>query len=155
MRLWSLHPRYLDSRGLVAVWREALLAQAVLRGETSGYRNHPQLERFRAQQSPRRAINAYLAGIHVEATVRGYAFDRSKIGTLRDVAPIAVTRGQLACEWQHLLDKLSVRSPALFEQLRLRRNPSCHPLFHPVPGAVASWERAVPRARPPADASRA
>ncbi|HEU5178767.1 MAG TPA: pyrimidine dimer DNA glycosylase/endonuclease V, partial [Burkholderiales bacterium] len=32
MRLWSLHPKYLDARGLVALWREALLAQAVLRG---------------------------------------------------------------------------------------------------------------------------
>ena len=155
MRLWSLHPRYLDSRGLVALWREALLARAVLRGETSGYRHHPQLERFRAQQSPRLAINAYLAAIHAEATSRGYAFDRSKIGTLREVAPIAVTRGQLDCEWRHLLDKLSVRSPALFEQLRLRRRPSCHPLFRPFPGPVASWERALPRARSQEDASRA
>ena len=43
MRLWSIHPRYLDSMGLVALWREALLAQAVLRGETKGYKFHPQL----------------------------------------------------------------------------------------------------------------
>ena len=27
MRIWSLHPEYLDARGLVALWREALLAQ--------------------------------------------------------------------------------------------------------------------------------
>ena len=155
MRLWSLHPRYLDSRGLVAVWRGALLAQAVLRGETSGYRSHPQLERFRAQRSPRLAINAYLAAIHAEATTRSYVFDRSKIGALREVAPTAATRGQIDCECGHLLDKLSVRSPALFEQLRLRRNPSCRPLFRPFPGPVASWERAGPRARSHADASRA
>ena len=32
MRLWSLHPCYLDPAGLVAVWREGLLARAVLRG---------------------------------------------------------------------------------------------------------------------------
>ncbi|MGC2462396.1 MAG: pyrimidine dimer DNA glycosylase/endonuclease V [Steroidobacteraceae bacterium] len=32
MRQWPLHPRYLDARGLVALWREALLAQAVRRG---------------------------------------------------------------------------------------------------------------------------
>jgi len=49
MRLWSLHPAYLDARGLGALWREGLLAQAVLRGKTRGYRSHPQLERWRAR----------------------------------------------------------------------------------------------------------
>lgn len=46
VRLWSLHPRYLDTAGLTAGWREALLAQKVLTGVTRGYRHHPQLERF-------------------------------------------------------------------------------------------------------------
>ena len=41
MRLWTLHPQYLDPRGLVALWREALLAQKVLLGRTRGYRAHP------------------------------------------------------------------------------------------------------------------
>lgn len=37
MRLWSIHPRYLDTKGLVALWRETLLlAQAVLFGNTKG-----------------------------------------------------------------------------------------------------------------------
>ena len=142
MRLWSLHPKYLDAQGLVAVWREGLLARAVLRGQTRGYTHHPQLERFRAHPSPRLAINAYLAAVHAEATARGYAFDRSKIGSLRTIEPIAVTRGQLACEWQHLLDKLSVRSPARFEQLQFLQAPACHPLFRPCHGPMASWERA-------------
>jgi len=30
MRLWSIHPKYLDRQGLLAVWRESLLAQSVL-----------------------------------------------------------------------------------------------------------------------------
>ena len=47
MRIWSLHPRYLDAKGLVAVWRETLLAKHVLEGKTKGYKNHPQLNRFR------------------------------------------------------------------------------------------------------------
>ena len=47
MRLWSVHPKYLDSKGLVALWREALLAKQVLEGGTKGYRNHPQLDRFK------------------------------------------------------------------------------------------------------------
>jgi hypothetical protein len=68
MRLWSLHPKYLDARGLVALWREGLLAQAVLRGRTNGYVHHPQLERFRAESSPLGAIADYLRGVHGEAT---------------------------------------------------------------------------------------
>jgi hypothetical protein len=41
MRLWSIHPEYLDAKGLVALWREALLAQNVLQCNTKGYKKHP------------------------------------------------------------------------------------------------------------------
>ena len=142
MRLWSLHPQYLDPQGLVALWREALLAKAVLRGETRGYTRHPQLERFKAHPHPRSAINAYLHAVHAEATRRGYAFDRSKIGPVRAVPSIAVSTGQLACEWQHLQDKLARRSPAALARWDGVLAADCHPLFHPTPGPVASWERA-------------
>ncbi|MDT3680361.1 MAG: pyrimidine dimer DNA glycosylase/endonuclease V [Burkholderiaceae bacterium] len=142
MRLWSLHPRYLDPQGLVALWREALLAKAVLRGETRGYTRHPQLERFKAHGQPRLAINSYLAAVHDEATRRGYAFDRSKIGPLRSVQPIPVTTGQLALEWLHLQHKLAARSPSLLRRWDGLAMPACHPLFRPGPGPVASWERA-------------
>jgi len=141
MRLWSLHSKYLDPRGLVALWREALLAKAVLRGETRGYTNHPQLERFKAHAQPRSAINSYLAAIYSEATLRGYAFDRSKIGRVRTIQPISVSSGQLAYEWQHLQSKLYVRSPAVLAQWSGVALPACHPLFHLRPGPVASWER--------------
>jgi len=79
VRLWSVHPKYLDARGLVALWREALLAQAVLRGGTKAYLHHPQLQRFRAQPSPLGAIADYLRGVHDEAIRRGYAFMARKI----------------------------------------------------------------------------
>ena len=140
MRLWSLHPRYLDTKGLVALWREALLAQAVLRGRTRGYKHHPQLERFRAHASPRLAINAYLAAVHEEATARGYSFARSKVGQVRRVARIDVTRGQLDYEWRHLRRKLALRSPALLGKLRRVKRPPAHPLFRSRPGPVADWE---------------
>src|SRR5690606_5326936 len=116
MRLWSLHPQYLDPQGLVALWREALLAKAVLRGETRGYTRHPQLERFRAHADPCLAINAYLAVVHDEASRRGYSFDHSKLGPVQAVAPIPLTTGQLALEWLHLKQKLAARNPALFAQ---------------------------------------
>jgi hypothetical protein len=141
MRLWSLHPKYLDAQGLVALWREALLAQAVLRGRTRGYRHHPQLERFSSHDSPRLAINTYLASIHAEAVVRGYHFDASKIGPVRVVAHIPLPAGQLSHEWEHLLHKLSQRSPALYAQWRGIVAPEHHPLFRKRRGPVASWER--------------
>jgi hypothetical protein len=141
MRLWSLHPKYLDPQGLVALWREALLAQAVLRGKTIGYKHHPQLERFATQKSPRLAINAYLGSIYEEAASRGYHFDRKKIGTTRAVPRISLTRGQLQHEWLHLLGKLSTRSPSHYSRWRKVSNPAHHPLFRTRPGSKASWER--------------
>jgi hypothetical protein len=141
MRLWSLHPRYLDPQGLVALWREALLARAVLRGETRGYRNHPQLERFRLQPSALSAISSYLDSVHAEAVSRGYSFDRSKIGRARARAPITVSAGQVAYEWEHLMRKLAVRNPVLHERWRTSAEPECHPLFSLCPGGVERWER--------------
>jgi hypothetical protein len=141
MRLWTIHPKYLDPQGLVALWREALLARAVLRGQTRGYLNHPQLDRFRAHDAPRSAINVYLAAIHSEAMARGYDFDKRKIGPLRSVQPISTTTGQISYEWEHLLKKLSVRSRVLRRRWRTVSIPLCHPLFTPTPGLIESWER--------------
>ena len=141
MRLWSLHPRYLDPQGLVALWREALLARAVLRGLTEGYRHHPQLARFSTHQFPCAAISAYLGAIHEEATLRGYSFDRSKVGRLRKVEHIRVTRGQLEFEWEHLLAKVAKRSPGHYRTLRIVRTPRCHPLVRLRAGDVEAWER--------------
>jgi Pyrimidine dimer DNA glycosylase len=141
MRLWTIHPKYLDPQGLVALWREALLARAVLRGQTRGYRNHPQLDRFRAHDAPRSAISAYLAGIHSEATARGYVFDKLKIGPLRSVDLISTTTGQISFEWRHLMAKLAVRNRALRRKWRTVRTPLCHPLFTPAAGLIEQWER--------------
>jgi hypothetical protein len=141
MRLWSLHPKYLDPQGLVALWREALLAKAVLGGKTRGYTQHPQLERFKAHAHPRWAVNSYLATICDEAAQRGYAFDHSKVGPVRVIQFMSVSSGQLAYEWQHLQSKLSVRSPGVLARWTGVAVPACHPLFRRRPGSVASWER--------------
>ena len=141
MRLWSLHPRYLDARGLVALWREGLLAQAVLRGETKGYRAHPQLSRFREQAAPVGAIAAYLQAVHEEAERRGYRFAAARIDRARARRRIAVTRGQLAFEWRHLARKLRRRDPRWGGRLAAVKTPRPHPLFRAVPGGVAAWEK--------------
>lgn len=144
MRLWTLHPGYLDARGLVALWREALLAQAVLGGLTRGYTHHPQLHRFLDAASPMAAIAAYLQGVQAEATVRGYRFDATKIVTETDSLPIVATRGQLDYEWAHLVAKLRVRDPSRLEKFSTLTVPESHPLFRIVPGPVAAWEVTVP-----------
>lgn len=124
------------------MWREALLARAVLRGATGGYVHHPQLTRFREHPHPRLAINSYLGAVHDEAIRRGYSFDRSRVGPVREVQPVLVTSGQLAHEWRHLQRKLAVRSPAILSQWAGVDTPACHPLFRRRPGPIASWERA-------------
>ena len=141
MRLWTLHPKYLDSRGLVALWREALLAQAVLRGETRGYLHHPQLIRFRETLSPAGAIAAYLHSVHAESLRRGYRFDATRIAAAEGAEHIVVTRGQLDYEWAYLKEKLRVRSPAWLASIQAISRPDPHPLFTIVPGPVAAWER--------------
>lgn len=141
MRLWSLHPRYLDAAGLVALWREGLLAKAVLAGQTLGYRHHPQLDRFRAGGDPAGAIDAYLAAVHAEALSRGYAFDPAKLGPASPVPAMTVSEGQLRFEWQHLRSKLAARSPAQLARWAAVAVPDPHPLFTATPGPREPWER--------------
>ena len=141
MRLWTLHPKYLDAQGLVALWREALLAREVLRGNTDGYRQHPQLRRFRSCASPRSAINRYLAVVYSEALSRGYKFDHSKLGREAAVQRIYATDAQLLYEWRWLLRKLRRRSPIVYRRHLEVSVPSVHPLFKLVSGPVAEWEQ--------------
>ena len=141
MRLWTLHPRHLDPVGLVALWREALLAQAVLHGKTRGYRHHPQLERFRAAPDPVSAICAYLRAVQEEAAGRGYNFNPSLVLGSPCEVPLPETLGQLEYEWQHLGAKLQARNPAWRTAHFEGRDPSPHPLFTLIEGPVQPWEK--------------
>lgn len=141
MRLWSLHPRYLDAKGLVALWREALLAQKVLRGKTRGYRFHPQLHRFRQHRRPLSAIAVYLKAIAREADSRGYHFDRRRIARARPVTKISVTIGQLRYELGHLRAKLRARKPQRLKLLPRLAEIRPHSLFKIIDGPVECWER--------------
>ena len=140
MRLWTIHPKYLDARGLVALWREALLAQKVLRGQTIGYRHHPQLERFRSQKSPVGCIADYLTSVYKESRARGYQFDRTKVGRAVRTA-VVETEGQLLYEWAHFKRKLHTRNAGLYKQVQGIKIPDPHPMFRIVPGGIRPWER--------------
>jgi hypothetical protein len=143
MRLWTIHPRFLDAKGLTAVWREGLLARKVLQGRTRGYRHHPQLERFRAHPRPVQAVESYLCGILAESDRRGYAFDAGKIRAKTSVPRIPVTTGQVSYEWKWLKLKLRMRSPDWYRAETLKKSPLVHPLFRIHPGPVEGWERAA------------
>ncbi len=141
MRLWSIHPRYLDTIGLVALWREGLLARRVLQGRTRGYRHHPQLVRFRAQRLPLESINCYLESVWNEACRRGYSFDRRKLRRHRRVRRIPVSSGQLRFELRHLRRKLRIRNIRQYRSLERVKEPAPHPLFRVQKGPVEEWER--------------
>jgi hypothetical protein len=141
MRLWTLHPKYLDAKGIVALWREALLAQKVLQGTTKGYKHHPQLLRFSKTKNPTAALARYLEAVHAEALRRDYHFDASKIGAQRSRGKIGETRGQLLYEWAHLKRKLKKRDPKRLREIASVKIPAPHPLFKIVPGEVREWEK--------------
>lgn len=143
MRLWSLHPKYLDRRGLVALWREGLLAQAVLRGQPRGYTHHPQLARFRDSRAPVGAVADYLRAVQKEAARRAYSFDGTKLSRSTGGGALTVTRGQLEFEWEHLLQKLRRRDSEWLRGLPRTSAPRAHPGFRIVAGGVEEWERGV------------
>ncbi len=142
MRLWSLNPKYLDRQGLLAVWREALLAKKVLEGKTKGYKNHPQLIRFRESRDTLAYVDAYLYGIYLEALSRGYKFSREKIDNLKILnKKIRVNSGQLTYEFAHLLNKLKTRDSKQFGKLKDIKRPEVHFLFKVIPGKEEKWEK--------------
>jgi len=140
MRIWSVHPEYLDVKGLVALWRETLLAKHVLLGLTKGYTNHPQLNRFKAAADPVISIDYYLSVVYDEALKRGYHFDKTKFNKVSKPKNINVTNGQLQYETKHLLNKLKLRDPGKFKQLSNEILLTPHPIFTVIEGPVESWE---------------
>lgn len=141
MRLWSIHPKYLDSKGLVALWRESLLAKKVLEWKTNGYKYHPQLNRFKNNKSTFNQINAYLFEIWQEAKNRGYNFDKQKVNTfvLEDLIPIK--SWQIKFEFDHLLKKLKNRNIKKYNEIKHIKNIQENSIFKIVSGKIETWEK--------------
>ncbi|WP_314979533.1 pyrimidine dimer DNA glycosylase/endonuclease V [Campylobacter rectus] len=143
MRLWTINFKYLDAKGLVALWREALLAKNVLAGLTKGYKNHPQLDCFYAHENALEAINAYLAEVYAQACARGYKFDAAKAGEFdeRNLVKIAVSSGQIEYEFAFLQKKLKSRDINAYEQNLSVKNIEIASIFKEVEGEIESWEK--------------
>ena len=140
MRLWSIHPKYLDTKGLVALWRESLLAKAVLEGKTKGYTNHPQLERFKNHKEPIKAINAYLNEVFIEAKSRGHNFDKNKIEYTEVNELIIVNDEQVKYEFSHLIKKLKIRDKSKYLKIKKESKILTHPLIKTKKGPIEKWE---------------
>lgn len=141
MRIWSLHPKYLDAKGLVALWRETLLAKHVLENKTKGYKNHPQLNRFKKAKYPVDCVNYYLFFVLKEAQSRNYDFDASKISSIFKRSKLAVTNGQIDYETKHLLKKLKTRDSKKFKEIKKLSSLEPHPMFRIKGGEIEDWEK--------------
>jgi hypothetical protein len=139
MRLWSIHPKYLDVKGFVGLWREALLVKKVLQGKTKAYKNHPQLKRFKKVSI--KYINTYLYFLYKESCERGYCFDKRKISRPFTKKQLTVTDKQLKYELQHLKKKLKIRDKEKYKQLLKIKNPKPNPLFKVKKGPIEDWEK--------------
>ncbi|ACP48863.1 pyrimidine dimer DNA glycosylase [Sulfolobus islandicus Y.N.15.51] len=143
MRLWSIHPKYLDTQGLLGLWREGLLAQKVLLGETRGYKNHPQLIRFKRTSDPDPVlyIGTYLYYVYLEGVRRGYSFNKEKIVKYDLTLRMPVTEGQINYEFHHLLEKLKIRNPKMYAELLQVKIIEVNPIFFVIKGDVEEWEK--------------
>lgn len=138
MRLWTIHPSHLDRAGLLACWREGLLARRVRASTVPiGYANHPQLHRWPDVAT----LDAYLHGLVDEAEVRGYRFDRTKLGARINTSPIPVSTGQVDFEAGRLVSKMWARGG----RPRAPLSPGAiqvHPIFTIYSSdKVEEWER--------------
>ncbi len=155
MRLWSIHPSLLDTKGFSALWRESILAQNAILNKM-GYSNHPQLIRFKNSSDTNNCTRLYLLSIFSESIDRGYDFDYNKIVIgdkdilERDILPsIPVTIGQVLYEKKLLLEKLKYRKRPMKEKKimeledKMNNCVQLNPVFTLVSGRIESWEKII------------
>lgn len=145
MRLWSIDPGWLDRQGFLGLWRETVMAINVLSGKRDGYKNHPQLDRFKQTDNPMAYLSSYAWPLVFEGRGRDYNLNEKYIVANWDSSlALPVTRGQVDYEIQHLLKKLEVRDIECYNYLKRRTNCiSVHPLFYVVENNnIEEWERA-------------
>ena len=141
MRIWSIHPKYLDNKGLVALWRESLLAKNVLDNRTQGYKNHPQLKRFKESKDPLACIHFYLSEIYNESTKRNYSFNKNLFSKEFKNPNLKITEGQLRFEIEHLRKKLKLRDKIKLREISTINRIEAHPVFQVIPGQIEDWEK--------------
>ncbi|MBN1645161.1 hypothetical protein JW851_03960 [Candidatus Woesearchaeota archaeon] len=141
MRLWSIHPKYLDVKGLSGLWRESLLAKKILKGETESHKNHPQLNRFKVLKKPLPAINSYLLYIYKESCDRGYCFNKKNISKPFRKSKLSIKKGQILYEFNLLKKRLKIRAKDKYKELLKIKRIEPNPLFKIIKGSTEDWEK--------------
>jgi hypothetical protein len=108
-----------------------------------GWKNHPQLDRFKYHPKPMEAVGFYLKELHIESQRRGYNYNYSKIlYPNSQVETITITMGQIDYEFKILQDRLKKRTPLKYDENLGVTKPEAHPLFKVIPGLPEKWEKA-------------
>ncbi len=129
MRVWIIHPKYLDCKGLVALWRETLLARKVLKGKTKGWRNHPQLNKFKTHKNPVVAINTYLLYVWKESEKRCYKFNKRKIEKSFTKKKIKIPKKEVISDFEDLKNKLKKRDTKRYREIVKVKKIEVNPIF--------------------------
>lgn len=131
MCLWSIHPKYLDKLGLIALWREGLLAQKALSVPSTQYIRHSELERFKNNENPLKAIGSYLCYVAAEGAKRGYNFTHERIVYPNfDDYLIIINDDTLNLEVKNLKNKLKLRDKTKFKELTEMSKIESNPAFY-------------------------
>ncbi|NIM47035.1 MAG: hypothetical protein GTN40_02650 [Candidatus Aenigmarchaeota archaeon] len=129
MRVWIVHPKYLDCKGLVALWRETLLARKVLKGKTKGWRNHPQLNKFKTHKNPVAAVNTYLLYVLEESEKRCYKFNKRKIEKSFTKNKIKIPKKEVVSDFEDLKNKLKKRDSKRYIEIVKVKEIEVNPIF--------------------------
>jgi len=110
------------------------------------YYNHPQLHRFKTEDGIR-YLKFYLWEIYIEATERGYNFNKNLIGKIKEKSFIKlfVSDRQVEYEFNHLQGKLKDRDKDKYEdncnRLHEDKSIDTNPIFAVIEGDIEEWEK--------------
>ncbi|OQB09054.1 MAG: hypothetical protein BWY21_00959 [Parcubacteria group bacterium ADurb.Bin216] len=151
MRLWSIHPVYLDDIGLSRCYYEGIGGLKTM----LGMQRHPQLNRFKQSKDPVNNLKYYLIHVYTESVFREKDYKHFELLEdlcLKSYKPdyIPVSNKQLEFEIRWLVGKMSTErcynSHQKIERLMYdyqNKNISSltHHLFNVVDGEIEDWER--------------
>lgn len=130
MRLWSIHPKYLDKHALIALWREGLLAQKALSGKGLVDEANVQLVRFKKSANPVRAIGSYLSFVASEGAKQGCKLNHERILQPNFEAKFMTTDvAQMELEVEQLKARMKTRNKDKFKLLTDVHKFEANPVF--------------------------
>jgi len=133
VRLWTIHPRYLDDEALREAWRDGLNLRRALKIGSKAAEPCPDAAPWIAEsRQPVRALDLYLHAIHGEARRRGRSFDASKLGPVDTKTKIPIPSSWVSADWRDLRAIVAKRSPGFFPRIESVQRPHCHPAFRRV-----------------------